>query len=363
MTANLSAALKQDLAAKIPRTGFEQTSVLVVGDLMLDRYISGEVTRISPEAPVPVLSVRGKRGVAGGAANVALNVAGLRAQAFIGGVIGDDAHGSRLCELLEEKGVSIQALIRTRLKPTTCKTRVVCDNHQIVRFDEEDAEEIPPSVSNELFEKVVERLERGIQAVLLSDYAKGVLTIPLTKAIMRACEQRHIPVFIDPKRADYSTYSGATCITPNQREFKAAIHTLAISETGMAAAGSVLLRRLACGFLLVTQGANGMTLLTPDQSHHFPALAEEIFDVSGAGDTVISTLATGVAAGLDFVAAVQLSNIAAGVVVRHAGTTPVSWGELQNLLFPEAAVPGLLPEGEAQASARLLRNGNPVLVG
>lgn len=295
---------------------------------MLDRYISGDVTRISPEAPVPVVAVRQEHAVAGGAANVALNVAGLKAHTILAGVTGDDQAGRHLARILLQSGVDVHGLLIDSRRPTTCKTRVVSGNHQIVRLDEEVTDEISDDLSGQLFERVCCFLNDSVSGIILSDYGKGVLSERLTKAIISECRSRKIPVIVDPKRDHYAPYAGATCITPNQKEFKAALRSLGIVETDLTTAGLQLRSRLSCGTLLVTQGANGMTLVTAEQAYHLPALAEEVFDVSGAGDTVIAVFTTALAAGLDLLTAVQLANAAASLVVRRSGTAPVTWEEL-----------------------------------
>lgn len=325
--------LSPSIAATIPPDGFTGTRVLVVGDLMLDRYIIGDVTRISPEAPVPVLTVKGERVVAGGAGNVALNIAGLKARAILAGVVGEDPAAQRLLQLLAEHEIEVSGVVSESTRPTTCKTRVMCGNHQIVRMDEESVEALTTAAGDELFQKVISILDEGCHSVILSDYAKGVLGAGLTRKVIAACSSRSIPVLVDPKRSDYTPYSGATCITPNLREFKAASIAIAMEEHEMSVAGFELLNRLQCKTLLVTQGAEGMTLFTGEHSYHFPALAEEVFDVSGAGDTVISTVATALGSGLEMLTAVQLSNIAASLVVRKAGTAPVRWDDLSEVIF------------------------------
>ena len=317
----------------VPAGGFTRASVLVVGDLMLDRYILGDVTRISPEAPVPVLAAKRRRSVPGGSANVALNVLGLRASVTVAGVVGDDEAGRELTAILSETGIGTDSLLVQSGRPTTCKTRVVCGNHQIVRFDDEVCDDLDPSASGRLLAQCKARLDEGIGVVILSDYAKGVLTVSLTESLIAECSRRGIPVFVDPKRSSYLPYAGATCITPNQREFRAASASMAIQGDDLLACGSLMRSLLSCESLLITQGADGMTLIAPDRADHLPALAEEVFDVSGAGDTVIATAAVAVAAGFDMLSAVRLANLAASLVVRHAGTAPVRWSELSSLLL------------------------------
>ena len=315
----------------IPPDGFRGTTVLVVGDLMLDRYLSGDVDRISPEAPVPVVSVKQERATAGGAGNVALNVTGLRARAILAGVVGEDTAGRCLLEILSARGVDTAGIVRVSSRRTTCKTRVLCGSHQIVRLDEEDNSDLNAATAAELLERVVSILDSGVGAAILSDYAKGVLGERFTRDVIAVCGARNVAVFVDPKRIDFGPYRRATCITPNYREFQAAAHALGFSGDNIEEPARLMLERLECGMLLVTQGANGMTLVMPDRSHHFPTLVEEVFDVSGAGDTVIATLATAFAGGAGISRAVELSNFAASVVVRRVGTVPVDWADLSAL--------------------------------
>ena len=323
-----SCILPPHLTELLPPSGFVNTRVLVVGDVMLDRYIIGEATRISPEAPVPVVVVQREKITAGGAGNVALNVAGLRAQAIVAGVIANDVPGTLLREVLTKSNVDVENLVEDDLRPTTCKTRVMCGSHQLVRFDSESTVELSQYVSAKLRDRVVRILDKGVHAVILSDYSKGIFGASLAQSIIKECQKRSVPVFVDPKKFDYSVYSDATCLTPNWKEFQSALQVMSIADHGITSAGQVLREKLRSQMLLVTQGSQGMTLVSPERVQHFPALAEEVFDVSGAGDTVIATLAAGVAFGLAPVAAVELSNIAASVVVQKVGTMPIVWNEL-----------------------------------
>ncbi len=350
MNIHSSLAFDLSLAEELPVDGFRDASVLVIGDLILDKYILGDVTRISPEAPVPVLTVRGERFAAGGAGNVALNVVGLNARAILAGVVGCDVAGERLLAIMAHSDVNTTAVIADPDRPTTSKTRVMCQNHQIVRMDHEVCDEIAPSVCERLYAGVLKLLDKGISAVILSDYAKGVLTVHLTESLIEACNQRRIPVLVDPKRSDYTPYSGATCLTPNWKEFKAALHAMAIQDADTIGAAARLRERIRCTDLLVTQGAGGMTLITPSHAHHFPALAEEVFDVSGAGDTVIACLAVALAGRCSMLTAVQIANAAASIVVKRAGTAPIEWESFYRLVADksksathENATPGIPP--------------------
>jgi D-beta-D-heptose 7-phosphate kinase / D-beta-D-heptose 1-phosphate adenosyltransferase len=312
----------------LPQNGFCGVNILVVGDLMLDRYIDGEVHRISPEAPIPVLTVQREWMFAGGAANVALNVAGLNAKVGIAGVIGEDSWGGQLQDILAHTRVDTQCVIRDPTRPTTRKTRVMSGHHQIVRLDEECSDHLGTELQNELLDKIMRVLSGTVDAVVLSDYAKGVLADPCPQIIISECKRRGIPLLVDPKRPDYSAYLGATCITPNQKEFRVAASGMSFGHAAISVAGPALRERLDCNALLITQGSNGMTLVTRDQCRHLPAIAEEVFDVSGAGDTVIATLSVALAAGIPLLPAVELANAAASIVVKHAGTTPIAWRDL-----------------------------------
>jgi D-beta-D-heptose 7-phosphate kinase / D-beta-D-heptose 1-phosphate adenosyltransferase len=337
---------------EIPQNGFPGVKVLVVGDLMLDQYVEGEVHRISPEAPVPVLSVRKRRFVPGGAGNVALNVLGLQAETVVAGVIGADPAGKLLLDLLSQSRANTRGIITAPSRPTTSKTRVVSGNHQIVRLDEETSEPLDGHLERELTERAIACLDQGdINAVLLSDYGKGVLSRGSPQILIEECKQRGTPVLVDPKRSDYLAYRGATCVTPNQKEFFAAVAAMGIRPGDIDFAGSILREQLECTALLVTQGGEGMTLLTAGQGQHLPALTEEVFDVSGAGDTVIATLGVALGLGLTFQCAVELANAAASIVVRKAGTTPVAWRDLSELLGMDSVLP---PTEEAGSSRDLL---------
>jgi D-beta-D-heptose 7-phosphate kinase / D-beta-D-heptose 1-phosphate adenosyltransferase len=333
--------VSNETLALVPRRGFSEATILVIGDLMIDKYINGDVHRISPEAPVPVLSVRGERNVAGGAANVALNTAGLHAKTIVAGVIGDDPAGKELLKLLHSSGVCGDGVTRDGSRPTTRKTRVVCGNHQIVRLDEEVTEDISEATATELLTKITRLLDQ-VDAVILSDYGKGVLAKDLPQTIIRECSRRNTPVLVDPKRHDYGAYRGATCITPNLKEFQHALEFLGLKNESLESSAPKLRRDLRCESLLVTQGAEGMTLVTDTSLVHLPAMAEEVFDVSGAGDTVIATVGTALASGLPLQSAIELANAAASIVVRHSGTAPINWLDLYDLIQDQNARAGLL---------------------
>jgi D-beta-D-heptose 7-phosphate kinase / D-beta-D-heptose 1-phosphate adenosyltransferase len=332
---NGSSGQKPPVGSPLPPRpeGFSGTRVLIVGDVMADCYVLGDVHRISQEAPVPVVALRQQRWGAGGAANVAMNVAGLRGTAIVAGVVGNDSPGQRLTGILHDHGILTDGLVVDASRPTTCKTRIMSGNHQIVRLDEEVTSELEGPQAEEFLDRIMRILNTRPDAVILSDYAKGVLSNALLAAIIAACRERGIPAMVDPKKADYLRYAGATCVTPNFHEFQEALVNIGVPRRGLLESGPLLREAIGSQFLLVTQGAEGMTLFRAGgEVRHMPALAQEVFDVSGAGDTVIATLATCLGAGLDMENAMLLANMAASIVVTKVGTAPIHWDDLQRLL-------------------------------
>jgi D-beta-D-heptose 7-phosphate kinase/D-beta-D-heptose 1-phosphate adenosyltransferase len=316
--------------------GFGRLKILVVGDLMLDRYIFGEVDRISPEAPVPVLRHARRYERAGGAANVAMNLAGLGCQAYLAGFWGEDAEKGELAGILEMAGVNTLGVVSSSL-PTISKTRIVGRVQQLLRLDIESLEDRPEVENARLMERATE-LTAKMSAVVLSDYAKGVLTREMCAAVIRAAREHGIPVFVDPKTPDFGKYSGATTVCPNLGELAAATGVAVHKQDELMTAAKALLAEHEFQFLTVTMSEKGITVLEPGGSYHSPARAREVFDVSGAGDTVIATLAAGVAGGLRVRTAVELANLAAGIVVAKVGTVPVAQHELIAALTPSTGM-------------------------
>jgi D-beta-D-heptose 7-phosphate kinase / D-beta-D-heptose 1-phosphate adenosyltransferase len=318
---------------------FGARRVLVVGDLMLDRYLTGSVGRISPEAPVPVLRLGGERVVAGGAANVARNLIGLGLSVAVAGVRGDDADGSALTALLDAAGMDRAAVLVDPGRPTTSKTRVVASGQQMLRIDSEDTAALSAPLADALVQAVLARLP-DVQVLLLSDYAKGVLSAEVCARLIDAAASRGLPVLVDPKGRDFSRYRGATLLTPNRAELALATGADATDLDGLLAQGEVLRAALGLRQLVVTLGELGMALLDGDhpQPTRVPAVAREVFDVSGAGDTVIASIAAGLAAGLDPIDTAHLANLAAGVVVGHRGTAAITAAELAAAIAGEAAL-------------------------
>lgn len=306
----------------MPKLNFSGTSVLITGDAMLDRYWYGDASRISPEAPVPVVLVNKMHDVPGGAANVAVNVARLGSQVVLLSAVGNDDNGQTLQNLLLDCGAE-PIFLRDPALLTTVKLRIVARNQQIVRADFEgrpDHEILFPLVAS-----FCERVS-NCGATIFSDYGKGGLTH--LRRMMACANQANVPIIVDPKGADYSAYRGATTVTPNREEF-ALVAGHWHSEADFERRAFSLLDMLELSSLLVTRSEEGMSLFLGGRHIRIPAQAHEVFDVSGAGDTVVATMATAMAAGYDIESAARLANIAAGIVIGKAGTTPISIEELQ----------------------------------
>ena len=320
-------SLHEHLADRLNRT-----KVLVVGDLMLDCYYWGDVRRISPEAPVPVVRVKEKTFSLGGAGNVAANLSGLGCSAAVIGLIGQDAASHQLQDLLSEFHIEDHCIAETG-RPTITKTRIMASKQQVVRLDEEDGSDIGPGTTDRILSAVSEMLPQ-VNAVILSDYGKGMFaSYDFIQAMIRACKRENVPVFIDPKGRDWDRYTGATCVTPNTAELELAAGSEVKTERELTPIAQDLRRRLALNWLIVTRGSKGMALFGNDAAPvMIAARAREVFDVSGAGDTVIATLAACVAAGMNFCDAASVANTAAGIVVGKLGTQPVRWLELERSL-------------------------------
>lgn len=321
-----AAAGSGKLTAALPR--FERARVLVVGDLMLDEYIWGAVSRISPEAPVPVVQVRSESVRLGGAANVAANVRALGAQVSLVGVVGNDVAGERLVHELERIGIKGDAVLVDRGRATTIKTRVVAGSQHVVRFDREAVADLPASGVRALSGRLRNLLPEA-DALVISDYGKGVITGPLVRALLPLARRHRVPVVVDPKLALFRFYRRVAVITPNHHEAAAAAARPIRSEDDLVAVGKMLRARLDTDNLLMTRGEQGMSLFERDGTvTHIPAVAKEVYDVTGAGDTVVATVALGLAARLPVRQVAMLANQAAGVVVGKVGTATVSREEL-----------------------------------
>lgn len=308
--------------------------VLVIGDIMLDEYVWGSVRRISPEAPVPIVAVRDDSHVLGGAANVAVNVAGLQSTAHLIGLIGNDSSGKDVLRLLRKKGIGVSGIVTESGRPTTRKTRVIAHNQQVVRVDREKKDP-PGEKAQAALLAGIASLIPSVDGVVLSDYRKGVLTRELVAEVVDLARRHGAFVAVDPKQTDFAFYSGCTIITPNKSEAEAAMGGLEINgDVEIAEAGRALLRKTHATSILITRGEEGMSLIERGRnaSFHVPALARQVFDVTGAGDTVIAMLAVAMGAGVPIRDAALLANIAAGVVVGEVGTSPITIGKLRHAL-------------------------------
>ncbi|MBI1361895.1 MAG: D-glycero-beta-D-manno-heptose-7-phosphate kinase [Alphaproteobacteria bacterium] len=304
-------------------------AVLVIGDVMIDHYVSGQVSRVSDEAPVPIIRVEDERWTPGGAANVAANIAALGGRAALAGVAGEDPAAETLFRLLGNLRDGIEPhLVAETDRPTTIKTRYMGGQHQIVRVDRERQAAIGAASEDALI-ATVSRLASQYKAVAISDYAKGVLTDRVLKATIAAAKAARCATLVDPKRTDWSAYKGAALITPNRKELMAATGLPCATDEDCARAAAAAIRTTGAAILL-TRSEKGMSLYREDaEPAHLPAKAREVFDVSGAGDTVAAAVALALAAGLAIEEAMAIANLAAGIVVGKRGTATASQGELK----------------------------------
>jgi rfaE bifunctional protein kinase chain/domain len=306
---------------------FAGKRILVLGDIMLDEFIWGRVRRISPEAPVPVVEVTRESYQLGGAGNVVANISALGAIPIPVGLVGDDYAARRLSELLEKQGIEASGLVTAPGRATTMKTRIVAQNQQIVRADRENKTPLTDERNGALLDAFLKSLP-STAAVIVSDYNKGVVNKGLMSQALPAARRAGIPVLLDPKVYNADYYNPITAITPNQHEAELITGMSIENDAQLETAGRHLLERFQCPYALITRGEEGMSLFFQGGSHHLPTFAREVFDVSGAGDTVIATLALALAAGAAMGEAAILANHAAGLVVGKLGTATVSRTEL-----------------------------------
>ena len=321
--------------ARVIAAGLGRTHILVVGDAMLDRFIAGRVTRISPEAPVPVVMFDHESHRIGGAANVAHNVTGLGGRATLVAVTGQDEAAATLAHACRDAGIS-PAFVGDAARPTTTKVRIVTErNQQVARIDYEMDTEIAGDVEQRVVSAVQQRASDA-SAIVISDYLKGCVTARVMRAAVAAGRERQIPVLVDPKIPHIDYYAGATVITPNHHEAEIAANMRVRTDDEARGAARVFLERSGCGAVLMTRGDQGMWLLGGDAEGSLPASAREVADVTGAGDTVIATLALALAAGATLAEAARLANEAAGVAVAKFGPAVVTPAELLHALDASA---------------------------
>jgi rfaE bifunctional protein kinase chain/domain len=312
---------------------FPEARILVVGDIIMDEYIWGNVSRISPEAPVPVVDVQDQTKMLGGAANVLNNIISLGGRAILCGVIGNDPTGREILERLKTTGSATRGIVVEQKRPTSIKTRIIAHNQQVVRFDRESRKGIEDESRDKLL-RIVEEHRGEIDAVLVADYGKGVVSEALMKSLRGLLTDMSIPLAVDPKTGNFECYRGVDVITPNHYEAGAFSRIEIMDEDTLIRAGRQMLDELDCGTVLVTQGKDGMTLFEKNgEISHIPTVAKKVFDVTGAGDTVISTFCLGLASGMDMKSAAVISNFAAGIVVGEVGTTTVKVDELRKVVL------------------------------
>jgi rfaE bifunctional protein kinase chain/domain len=308
--------------------GFRGRRLLVLGDLMLDRYLWGRVDRISPEAPVPVVDVERESFSLGGAGNVAANLCALGAQALLAGLAGDDAAGDALLRAIGERGVDTRLVVREPGRPTTVKTRVIAHSQQVVRVDHEVRGDVDGESRRQLLAGIVREIG-ACAGLIVSDYGKGVITPETLGPTLAAARDRGVHVSVDPKESHIDAYRGVGILTPNQHEAGGVMGVRIRDEASLMDVGRRLRDRLDAAALLVTRGPQGMSLFERDGRYtYLPTVAREVYDVTGAGDTVVSVVALALAAGADYPTACHLANHAAGVVIREVGTATCPPGAL-----------------------------------
>lgn len=313
---------------------FKGQEIIVVGDIMLDHFIKGSVSRISPEAPVPVVAVNKEFFVAGGAGNVAVNLAALGAKPVMISVVGKDLGGEMLKNFLHQKDIATYGIAEDDDRPTTQKIRVMAEQQQIVRFDRESKKVISPAIAKACMQSF-ELAIKTAKGVILSDYGKGMLSDQNIKTIIDKCRKKKIPVCVDPKIDNFKKYKNITCMTPNTKEaWEGAGESPKSGEEAIIKLGNKILKMLNADSILITRSADGMSLF--EKGKKLPttvrATAREVYDVTGAGDTVISVLTLGLAAGASLQEAAVLSNFAAGIVVEKSGTATTTREEIEKVL-------------------------------
>lgn len=305
--------------------------VLVLGDLMLDEHIWSKVSRISPEAPVPIADVVRITHVPGGCGNVASNISALDGVPYLVGVLGRDSSGEKLLRALEKNKISANYLVLDDDRPTILKSRIIAASQHVVRVDREDRTVISPRLGQKMI-KILKGLVPKMDAIVISDYEKGVVTREICQYLIKLARKFNKPIAVDPKGLDYSKYQGTTVITPNLREASIAARTVIIEERSLAKAGKILLNLVKSPYVLITRGKDGMTLFDAKGPTYIPAIPREVFDITGAGDTVIATLALALAAGATMKDAAILANHAGSVVVEKIGTATCSREEMEEAL-------------------------------
>ncbi|MBZ0180267.1 MAG: D-glycero-beta-D-manno-heptose-7-phosphate kinase [Melioribacteraceae bacterium] len=317
------------------KKNFNGKQIAVVGDLMLDSYYWGKVKRISPEAPVPVVEVAEEFSRFGGAANVAYNIVTLGAIAFPFGIIGNDPNAEILKNLMSQNNIVTEGLIVDTSRPTTTKTRIIAEKQQVVRIDKENRSDIKKDIEEEIFEMFSARI-KSFDAVILQDYNKGVLTHSLIRKIIELCNKNEIIVTVDPKFDNFFDYQNATVFKPNRKETEDAFGIRIINDEDISSAGELLMKELKPHYALLTLGEDGIALFDNENlERRIPTIARKVADVSGAGDTVISTLTVAMAAGANILEASYLANYAGGLVCEEIGIVPINKEKLFKTILRE----------------------------
>ncbi|OGC12259.1 hypothetical protein A3K48_07380 [candidate division WOR-1 bacterium RIFOXYA12_FULL_52_29] len=311
--------------------GFSGKKILIIGDLMLDEHIWSTVSRISPEAPVPIADVKKTTHVPGGCGNVAANIAALGGTPYLIGLIGRDSSGEKLLSALKKLGISTNYVISDDVRPTILKSRIIAASQHVVRVDREDKSVLSPALTQLIVKRLRELIPR-VDAVIISDYEKGLVTKTICQAAVKFARANKKPIAVDPKGSDYGKYAGSTIITPNLREAIVASGIDINSDASLLAAGKIILQKAKSRYALITRGRDGMTLLDNKEAKTFPAVPREVFDITGAGDAVIATLTLALSAGASLKEATLLSNFAGSVVVGKIGTAPCFREELEEAL-------------------------------
>lgn len=312
---------------------FTDTNVLVIGDIILDEFLWGDVSRISPEAPVPVVEINQETKMLGGAANVVNNIYSLGGHVSLCGVIGDDNTGLELLRTMQEMGLNTDGIITEPQRCTSIKSRIVANNQQVVRFDRETQKDLQPETIEKLIEFIKTKKET-LNAIVVEDYGKGVISAPLMKALRDVVLDSNIFIAVDPKEDNFDYYQDVDILTPNQHEAGAFCKIKIVDEKTLIEVGNKMMDKLNCQSVLITQGKDGMTLFEKGKDPcHIPTKAKKVFDVSGAGDTVISTLCLGMSAALDLKTSAFISNFAAGIVCGEVGTSVVKAEDLKNAIL------------------------------
>jgi len=309
---------------------FNNLSILVVGDLMIDAYLLGNVDRISPEAPVPVISIDKRDNRLGGAANVALNLIALGAKTFIAGVVGDDKNANIFLELLHDHNINGALVIKDESRPTTIKTRIISGHQQMLRIDEEQTNTISSSIETKLISRIEQVVKSGIDAIIFEDYNKGLLSNSVIEKIIQIAKKHNIPTCVDPKKDNFFAYQGVTLFKPNLKELKMGLkqEMAYINLETLTKAGQQLKSQLQHDITFVTLSEHGVYISDENKDFHLPAHVRNISDVSGAGDTVISVATCCLVTGFDLEAVAAISNLSGGLVCEYSGVVAIDKAHL-----------------------------------